>query len=955
MQAPRWLRTAALFLFFLPSAPAPFSALSAFAQGPAPVPFPADAHSFDRGSVGLWQTLQKLDTRASLLMFTAHPDDEDGPTLTYESRHDGVRVDLLSLTRGEGGQNVLSPDAWDALGLVRTQEMLTADRYYGVGQYWSRVADFGFSKTKDESFSKWGHDRVLYDAVRVVRQTRPLVVLSVFAGNVSDGHGQHQVSGQIAQEVYKAAGDPTIFPDQVRDGLLPWSPLKVYVRVPFADVTSQGVYDYATGHWAPAIFHNYVDGSNIYGKPLANVEVPVGDYDPLLGLTYFQLARLGLGQQKSQNDGIGLPLAQPLTVGYHRYASRVPTTDKEATFFDGMDVTLAGITTLAPAARAPALRTKLLEIEDLVHRAIAAYSAEHPERTAPYLASGLRATNALVAEIAAASWTEKADNTEDATDRTAQQNVLFELHEKQQQFSLALAQALGLSMRAMVTRDTAPTHVPAVFRGFPDTFRMAIPLQQFIVQVHLANGSPAQVQIADMQVVASPETGAPNGWQITVRTPPAAKLDKDAATDATFSVTVPGHPQFTQPYYHRPKIEQPYYDMDGPQYQDKSFMPYPLHAVAMLRYDGVTFAIGQTVETVRQQVGRGPVFCPLMVAPAISVQMTPQVAILPLTRKVLHVTASIQSNVKGPASGQISLQLPAGWKATPASAKFSTAKEDDIASADFTVTPDTLETKTYTLQAVATYNQQSYRDGYRMTGYPGLCSWPLYRAAATQVRAADVRVAPGLRIGYVVGTGDDVPGSLRQLGVTPQLLSAQDLAHGDLSVFDAIVLGIRAYSVRPDLKADNDRMLRYVHQGGVLIVQYHIAGLQPEDAPWPLTLGNNPEKVVDENSVVQVLRPQDPLLAWPNHITEKDFQGWVEERGHGFLRSWDAHYTPLLEMHDPDQGPQQGGLVYARYGKGTYVYTALALYREMPEGVPGAYRLFANLIGLAKNPDMQGP
>ncbi|HEX4022557.1 MAG TPA: PIG-L family deacetylase [Acidobacteriaceae bacterium] len=939
----------------------PFTTLLAISQAaPAAMPdqpeppavrLPTDPASFNRGSVGLWQTLQKLHTRASLLMITAHPDDEDGPTLTYESRHDGVRANLLSLTRGEGGQNVMSSDAWDALGVVRTQELLAADRYYDVNQYWSRVADFGFTKTKQEAFDKWGYDRVLYDSVRVVRMTRPLVVMSVFAGNVSDGHGQHQVSGQMAQEVYKAAGDPKVFPDQIREGLLPWSPLKVFIRVPFADVTRQGVYDYATGHWAPAIFHNYVDGSDIHGEPSTSVAIPVGKYDPLIGLSYFQLARLGLGMQKSQNDGMGLPLAQPVMSDYHLYASRVPTKTEEATFFDGIDVSLAGIATLAPATEAPALRVKLIAIQDSVDHAIAAYSAEHPERTAPYLASGLRETNALITQIAARPWS---GETGDAKNQTARQNVLFELRAKQQQFSLALAQALGLSMQAMVTRETGPSHVPVIFRGFADTFRIAIPGQKFPVQVHLANGSPVTVQIAALQLVPAPMThDRQDAWKISQRAQAAAELGNGAATDAVFSVTVPQHPQFTQPYYHRPNIEQPYYDIDDTQYQSESNMPYPLHAVATLRYNGVEFSVEQPVETVRGQLGQGPVLEPLLVGPAISVQMAPQVAILPLTSKTLHVTASIQSNVKSPATGHLSLQLPAGWTSTPASAGFSTAKDGDIASVDFTVTPTALESRTYTLQAVAEYNSQSYRAGYRMTGYLGLRPYPIYRAATTQVRAADVRVAPGLRIGYVVGTGDEVPDSLRQLGLPPQLLSPQDLATGDLSSFDAIVLGIRAYAVRPDLRTYNDRLLRYVHQGGVLIVQYNTSGLQPSDAPYPLELGNNPEKVINEVSAVQMLQPHDPLLAWPNTISTKDFQGWVEERGHGFLRSWDAHYTPLLEMHDPGQDPQQGGLVYTRYGKGIYVYTALALYREMPEGVPGAYRLFANLISLARNPDIE--
>lgn len=945
LQASKPLRIIS-FTFLISS----FAAFAQTAQAPEPPSpafhFSADPHSFDRGSTGLWQTLQKLHTRASLLMITAHPDDEDGSTLTYESRHEGVRANLLSLTRGEGGQNSMSSDAWDALGVLRTEELLAADRYYGVNTYWSSVADFGFTKTKEEAFEKWGHDRVLYDAVRVVRLTRPLVVMSVFAGNVSDGHGQHQVSGQIVQEAYQVAGDPHIFPDQIREGLLPWSPLKVYIRVPFAKITPQGVYDYATGHWAPAIFHNYVDGTDIEGKPTSNVALPVGQYNPMIGLSYFQLARLGLGQQKSQNDGTGLPLAEPISSEYHLYASRLATqnlsTEQSATFFDGIDVTVSGIATLAPPAEQPALKTRLAEIERSIDRSIEKFSAEHPENTANDLADGLRRTNDLVAQVSAAHWPE------DDARSTARENVLWELHVKQQQFSLALAQALGISMRSFVTRDTAPSNVPAIFRGFPDTFRAAIPGQQFQVQVHVANGSPDDVQIATLQLSAQ----AHEDWRIVQSRQPAKLLSNNSATDGIFSVQVPPHPGYTRPYFKRDHIEKPYYDMDQPDDQNLSTAPYPLYAIATLLYHGVEFPLEQPVETVRKQAGLGPVFEPLIVAPALSVEITPRIALMPLTRKTLQVTATVRSNVEGPAAGNLKLQAPAGWTVSPASADFATTKNGDVSSLEFTVTPNALASENYTLQAIATYNGQTYREGYRMAGYAGLRPYPVYSDATTQIHAADLRVAPGLRIGYVVGTGDNVPDSLQQLGIVPTLLSSRDLAEEDLSHFDAILLGIRAYAAREDLKMYNERLLQYVHQGGVLIVQYNTAGLQSNDAPYPLDLGGNPEKVINENSAVQLLHPRDPLLSWPNVITAKDFQGWVEERGHGFLHAWDAEYQPLLEMHDPDQSPQQGGLVYAHYGKGIYVYTALALDRQMPEGVPGAYRIFANLISVAKNPQI---
>ncbi|MEO6829050.1 MAG: PIG-L family deacetylase, partial [Acidobacteriaceae bacterium] len=335
--------------------------IPAFTQTSAtPQPNPdAQKIAVNRGAAALWQSLRELHTRASIILFTAHPDDEDGGMLAYESRYAGADTTLFTLNRGEGGQNVMSSDFWDQLGLVRTQELLAADRHYGAHQYFGRVADFGFTKTKEEALQKWGYDRVLYDSVRVVRMTRPLVVTSVFSGNVSDGHGQHQVAGQMAQEVYNAAADPHVFPDQIRAGLRPWAPRKVYVRLPFATITDKGVYDYATGHWAPARFRNYIDHSWIDGMPPATVEIPEGKFNPVVGLSYIQVARRGLNQQKSQNGGVGTPEAGPSVSGYHLYASRNPVTAKESTFFDGVDITLAGIADYAPASQTGWIRADL--------------------------------------------------------------------------------------------------------------------------------------------------------------------------------------------------------------------------------------------------------------------------------------------------------------------------------------------------------------------------------------------------------------------------------------------------------------------------------------------------------------------------------------------------------------------------------------------------------------------
>ncbi len=301
----------------------------------------------DRGAAGLWQTLNKLRTWASLMTIVAHPDDEDGGMLTYESRGAGVRTALMTLTRGEGGQNAMSGESYDALGLLRTNEVLRADAYYGAEQYWSRVADYGFSKTIDEAFARWGHDRVLYDVVRAVRINRPLVLTSTFVGGITDGHGHHQVSGEMAQEAFTAAGDPNVFPDQIKAGLRPWSPLKVYARVPTFSISAQGMFDYATNKWAPVRFYNYIDKQWTEHAPATTLEIPEGDFDPVLGRSYIQISRQGWGEQKSQNGGGNPPLAGASSVPYHRYASRVPAKDEESSFFDGIDVSLLGIAQLA--------------------------------------------------------------------------------------------------------------------------------------------------------------------------------------------------------------------------------------------------------------------------------------------------------------------------------------------------------------------------------------------------------------------------------------------------------------------------------------------------------------------------------------------------------------------------------------------------------------------------------
>jgi LmbE family N-acetylglucosaminyl deacetylase len=892
----------------------------------------------NQGATALWQSLVKLRTRASLMMIVAHPDDEDGGMLTYEARGAGAHVAMLTLTRGEGGQNLMSADFDGALGLVRTQELLAADRYMGVDQMWGTEVDFGFSKTKEESFANWGQERVLYDAVRAVRLYRPLVVTSVFEGGITDGHGQHQVSGEMAQEVFAAAGDPKVFPEQIAEGLLPWSPVKVYARVPFFSVSAKGMFDYATNKYAPARFYNYVTKEWTTESPKANVTIAEGDYSPVLGMSYLQFARRGLGLQKSQNGGMGVPAAGAFDVAYHRYGSRVSSSDQEKSFFDGVDVSLMGMASLAgtsPASQTAFLREGLGKISGLVEQAVKAYAIAAPEKTAPFLREGMQATDALIAEV-------------EKSGLTAQEkyDLLHELRVKRVQFNDALVEALGLKLRAQVAPAQEATGPFARFGDGNDTFVTAVPGQSFAVQVRAVNGSNVPVKVTDCgfesAAGAKVEGAEPGAAGATI----AQDIMQGKAYGQRFSVKLPEDAQVTRPPFTRTKSERAYYDVADLKMRNAS-LPLPaLTAWVTVDYEGVAVRLGQEVQTLHRVSGLGTVYEPLVVAPAISVAVSPAAGVVPLTEKTLLVTARVRSNVKGAAAGSVKLELPAGWTAVPERAEFSLAKDGDEVEIPFTVTPGKMAETAYTMTAVASYAGKEYREGYRTVGYAGILPANLYRPATYTARGVDVKVAPGLRVGYLPGTGDEVEASLENLGVHATTLTMADVVGGRLAGLDVVVLGVRAYAAHPGLAAANGQLLEYAKNGGVVIVQYNRGTF--DYGPYPTSLGAE-EKVVDETAAVRLLMPESPVLNWPNKITERDFDGWVEERGHGFMESWDPHYDAPLETHDQGQDPQKGGLLVAKTGKGAYVYVAYALYRELPEGVPGAYRLFANLLSLGKS------
>jgi LmbE family N-acetylglucosaminyl deacetylase len=887
---------------------------------------PADTLPINHGAAELQQLLVKLRTRASMLFIVAHPDDEDGGFLTYESRGQGARVAMLTLTRGEGGQNLMSADFDDALGLIRTQELLGADRYMGVDQFFGTEIDFGFSKTKEETLDKWTHDRVLYDAVRVVRLYRPLVIASTFVGGPTDGHGHHQVSGEIAQEVFVAAADPKVFPEM---GLPPWAPLKVYARVPFSRVSGNSMFDYATGKSVPVLFHNYVTGKDSAEPPVATVQIHEGDKSSLIGMdgeTYIQFARRGLALQKTQiGSGNGrLAPSGEFNVGYTLMASRLncapnqksgcPTLAKlawvggdklpasEQSIFDGIDTSLSALVTLDPAT-AP-LRPVLEGIDGHIVEAQHLFDPSNPQRTAPPLRLAFQAVDNTISLLEHAP----------IAGADVRFNLLHELRVKRVQLNNAIALALGISTDAELAQADAD-----------------VLTEQTKIAADIHVKIPVAITLKSLDLTS----------QGSVIASAAQPFAADIAIRATLAHTLPA----TRPFF-TAEPGQSVYKISDPALRNAPATPAPLVATLHLDFDGEPLEV-QTVIKSHQTVPRAAV-----VVPAISIALSPASGIITPAGHSLTVSTVIDSHTSA-ASISAAIRAPGGWEVTPPQLQLTSQHPGERTAKPFTVQPKNyFAGQTYELTATASDASRNYQEGFRPVGYPGLTYTNLYTPATYRATAVDVTTAPDLKIAYLPGTGDPVPDFLPSLGVIPTVIAPSDLTPDKLKQFDAILLGVRAYAAQSSLAGDGSKpLVDYARNGGIVILQYMTARFGDAEAPYPISVpGDSSHNVVEEAEPVQVLVPNAPLLNWPNKITSADFDRWVEERGHGFAASWSADYQPLLETHDPGQDPQRGGLLVAPVGKGAYIYCALALYRQLPDGVPGAYRLLANLLSYAKNP-----
>ena len=476
-----------------------------------------------------------------------------------------------------------------------------------------------------------------------------------------------------------------------------------------------------------------------------------------------------------------------------------------------------------------------------------------------------------------------------------------------------------------------------------------IPGQTFGVNVRLTNRGSARIQRAN--VLLGP-LGPHPGFSIKPDSGQPSPLNQQQSLNDFFTVSVPDDaPISTKPYFSRAAFSENRYTVSDPMSFGEPFNPPPLIAIASYTINDVDVAFGEVVRRREANLPYGYVVREVRTVPRIALTVSPMTAVVPMSSptRAVDLDVTVMHNASTPTNGQLALTLPAGWTSTPQQRTFSFQRAGERTTYRFTVAAKTIDTQLHDVVAVATADGKQYKEGYELIELRDLEARYLYRPSIAKVRGVDVQVVPNLKVGYVMGIGDQVPIGLQQLGATVTLLTERDLASADLSVYDAIMTGTRAYAVRDDLKTYNTRLLDYVKAGGNMIVLYNTFEMVPNQfAPFPGELLASAEEVSEEDSPVTILAPADQVFNWPNKITRGDFNDWVEQRGSKFWSSWDKAYAPMISTFDKDQPPQSGGWLTARSGKGHWTYFAYALHRQLPYGVPGAYRITANLLALSR-------
>ena len=891
----------------------------------------------ESGHVALGLAVRKLSVSGTFMQAPAHPDDETNALFAMFTLGMGLRSVDVQNNRGEGGQNEIGPELFRDLGVLRTSELLAAHRIDGAEQYFTRAIDYGYSFDPEEVINKWGRDAIVGDYVRLIRTLRPDVVVTM---NIQGRGGDraHEATTVLAREAYRAAGDPNRYPEQIAEGLRAWQPRKLYFAAGFGLVP-------AGGRGGRAAQAGQAGGSGGQAGPSGTAarvaRVNTAMYDELLGRTYAEIGADAHSNHRCQGT-LGLPALPGFGGGrggggggqYQLVESTIPgqMQKDESGLFDGIDTSLSGIAQYAGANPPDGLTSGLAAIVDAAQRARGAFdSGDDPAAAAP-IEEGLAAIRVLRGQLASMRLTD-----------AARYEIDFRLKIKERDYQDAVLAAHRISFDAVaddglvIGGQTVKLSLVAVNRGATD------------------------VRVSNVTIAGFDPSG---GSGQTASCAPGG-VKKDAVYTCSADARVPANatpttPYFSESYWQHPSSPainafEPGVPFGVP------FAPTPFRVTFHVKAGSVDVTKELPIQyRYVRDIYNGDKRMELNVVPAFSVRTTPPLAVMPVSsgaqpnEREIHV--AVTNGTKGPADVTVALDLPAGWNATPATAAISFSREDESLSARFRVTaPARVKAGEYTVHAVVTSpatGSQRFASGYQEIEYPHVQRRQVIKPAETALKVVDVRLAPNLTVGYVNGVGDQVPPAIEQLGATLAFIVQDELAWGDLSKYDVIVTGVRAYERRSDLRAYNRRLLDYAERGGTVIVQYNKYEFnQSEFGPYPAVVSGN--RVSDENVPVKVLVPNHPAFNYPNTIGPTTWANWVQERGLYFLGEKDPRYVDLISMTDSFQdnpGEKLGSMVEARVGKGRWLYLGLGLWRQLPAGTTGAYELLANLLSLPKAP-----
>jgi hypothetical protein len=913
--------------------------------------------SQDNGHVALGLALRRLNVSGTFMEIPAHPDDEQNALFAMFTLGMGLRSIDLQANRGDGGQNEIGPELFQDMAVLRTSELLAAHRIDGAEQFFTRAIDYGYSFDPEEVIGKWGREEIVGDFVRLIRSTRPDVVQTM---NIQGRGGDraHEATTVLAREAYFAAGDPARYPDQIKEGLRPWQPKKLYFTGgpgvigaggPGAGGQGAGGRGAAGGRGGPG--RGGVPGANpaqpggAPPAPAANAAArPAGTavtrmntavYDTLLGRTYAEIGADAHSWHKCQGTN-GLPTLPGFQGGggggmggtYQLIDTKIAAQvgKDETSLFDGIDTSLVSIAQYAGANPPDALKSGLTAISEQAVRAQRAFDTGTDAATAAPIEAGLGAVRALRSALKTM-----------ALDETARYEIDFRLGMKERDYEDAVLAAHGVTFDAVADDG------------------LVVAGQPVRLQMLAANRGATDVDVTAVTVA---------GVNGAMCNPGAAA--KSAVYTCTANGLIPINaklttPYFTDDYWRNPS--KPAIDVFDPAVPfGVPFAPTPFHVTFRVKAGSteVTKDVAVQYRYVKD-IYNGDKRMELNVVPAFSVKVTPPLNVIPApaagsaVRPTREVHVSVTNGSKEPTEATVRLTLPAGWTATPASVDLAFEHEDESLSARFVVTaPAQAKVGAYTVGATVTSPRVlgEFSNGYQEIEYPHVQRRQMIKPAQTLLKVVNVKTVANLNVGYIMGVGDQVPPALEQLGAKVSFIEADELAWGNLAKYNVIITGVRAYERRADLRAYNRRLLDYADAGGTVIVQYNKFEFnQAQYGPFPAAVSQN--RVSDETVPVKVLVPAHPVFNYPNKIGQETWANWVQERGLYFIGEKDPKYVDLISMTDSfkdNPGEKLGSLIEGRIGKGRWLYLGLGLWRQLPAGTDGAYQLLANLIALPKAP-----